>query len=713
MRFSRPTPAAALPNVVAGIGLTFLAVLTLVDRGATRAYATPWIWLFWFAHLAPFAGLMLRTLGTGPALVLPDRCWTWAAGGFAAVVLMSSLASPYRAPALLGALTPLASVAAFFFVYDWIAQNQAQNPARLLGALGGFAVAITLFSLVLWLADLLHTHRPIGNWLNHRNEHPLGHSNYTAGLALLCLPWLGALAWRTTGRARIAWIAALLLAVVMLVSSGSRGGWLGLVALGLMVLLLARLGWKRLTVWCALAIVIAGGLAFLHPRTRTLFLQPRGATENLSVSTVQRTAMLTAGTRMGCDRPVLGWGPATTPLAFPRYRGGLDGGAENVLQLHSTPIQLWADLGAGGLLAALALVVLFSCEVTRELRTPGPAMAGETVNLRSPAIIALTGYGVFALSDYQFDVPVFTLAVAALLAVLAPTSTGTTVRSATRLAGVVAALVLVIIGLLGARDPTPVLNCRALTLARDPAQEDTALALLTESLALNPDQEIAHFNLGWLLVVRDPGRAEQHFRAAARLVPDKGGVYFGLALAQLNQARGAGDDEISRALALEALNDPIFLTSPWWREVAIAPFRARTIAQLRAMMEAVAAQLAARGDARSRDADYLLALTDWLEGTGPLSAVLAHSHTAERVSYFAARPSRPDFAAAAIRTYRRERTGYPVLMRNLDLPPPVDLVDVQENMLATDELRFLFPAKGWLPGPLLLALLDARISAKP
>ena len=49
-------------------------------------------------------------------------------------------------------------------------------------------------------------------------------------------------------------------------------------------------------------------------------------------------------------------------------------------------------------------------------------------------------------------------------------------------------------------------------------------ALLRESLALNPDQEIAHFNLGWLLVVRAPAEAERHFLAAARLVPDKGGA---------------------------------------------------------------------------------------------------------------------------------------------------------------------------------------------
>ena len=65
------------------------------------------------------------------------------------------------------------------------------------------------------------------------------------------------------------------------------------------------------------------------------------------------------------------------------------------------------------------------------------------------------------------------------------------------------------------------------------------------------------------------------------------------------------------------------------------------------------------------------------------------------------------------RHYRRERTGYPVLMRNLDLPTPVDLYDVREWVPepAVPALAAL-PPKGWLPSPLLLTLLAESVSNK-
>jgi hypothetical protein len=61
------------------------------------------------------------------------------------------------------------------------------------------------------------------------------------------------------------------------------------------------------------------------------------------------------------------------------------------------------------------------------------------------------------------------------------------------------------------------------------------------------------------------------------------------------------------------------------------------------------------------------------------------------------------------RVIRRERRGYPVLMRNLDLPPPLDLYEVRE-LAAPPSANSALPPKGWLPSPVLRQLLDGPVS---
>lgn len=693
---TRPAnPASRLTLALGAVGVAALLVITLCSPGATRMHAWPWSLAYDVVLLAPALLIVLRAFDSRQSLTLPSRSWSVVALAFAAVVLASALASPWRGPALQWGAPLLAAVAVFFLTFDCLrAEPDPAWRARLLTGAGIFFAAVALASIGLWLASLLS--RPAGDIWQARNPFPLGHSNYTAGLALLMLPLFTALALRDRGARRAGWLAAGGLAAVMLVTSGSRGGLLGLAVLVVVHLpVLART--LRLNLWLVVVVSALTLLAVLlwNPRTRTL-VAGASARATLQASDVQRSAMAQAGLRMGLDRPLLGWGPGTTPLAYPQYRRFLDGGAENVLQLHSTPVQLWAELGAGGLLTALGLVGL-------------AILASRSSADSRRVLLGLSGYAIFCLTDWQLDVPVFSFALAAAAALLVPATAHSFTHG--RVAAALGALAaLVLIGLYGQRDPAPEINVRALALARDPAQADAAIALLHASLALNPDQEIAHFNLGWLLVVRDPAAAEQHFLAAARLVPDKGGVYFGLGLARLNQGHR---DPAVRAFALECLNDPIFLTSPWWRAPAVSANRAAaTTLAAQLLASASASRTVAENPPVRREADYLLALIAWIDGHSQPGQILAAANTPERVGYFARQPVLPDFAAAPARSYRRERTGYPVLMRNLDLAAPVDLFDVQENSQAV-ELRALFPTKGWLPSPVLLRLLDEPIPSAP
>ena len=645
-------------------GLAGLAALTLVDRGATRMFAAPWTFALAGILVIPPLLCLLRLVNPTRPILLPSSSWLFLAAATVVVPVVSALFSPYRGPALLNAAGPVAAASLFLLLHDWLQADPERNRLCLGQWLAVTAAVVAFIVSCYWLHDLASLTRAqllSPDLFERRNGHPLGHSNYTAGLMLLALPWLGLTAWRTRGSLRFAAGLATVLALMNLFTSGSRGGLLGLAALGVASVAAAGLGWKRFLLTATGLVALAGLLAVANPRIRSQ-LGPADPQAAPNLSTVQRTAMFQAGGMMGADRPLLGWGPGTTPFAFPRYRPALAGGVENALQLHSTPVQLWAETGVAGLLAALLAAGLAAWNWRR-----APAAA-----------VTLAGYAVFALTDYQLDVPVFAAGLAVLAALLA-TPASVPAAPARRLNLILLLLAATsVIVVLGTRDRTPLLNAAALTLAKDPTQHDRAVALLKQSLALNPDQEIAHFNLGWLLLVPDPAAAEQHFLAAAHLVPDKGGVYFGLGLARLNQSRS---ESAAHAFALECMNDPRFLASPWWTVPEIAAQRAATAAEYDSLLFSVTLTHA--------HPSYNL----WWETQASLLRRLA--------------PRLGQVSPGPESNYRRERIGYPVLMRNSDLAPPFDLYDVREDPRFPASVPFPLPDKGWLPSPLLLKLLDA------
>jgi O-antigen ligase len=646
---------AGIIVALTGATVVCLAIITLAYPGATRMHARPWSLAYINALLLPAFVLLLRAFDFIRPLVLPSIGWLALALGTAATILFSAYLSPYQPQALLWSSPLLFGVIVFLVAYDWLHRSPGRTPVRrerLLLALFSFLAVAGLVSLVLWyrVARTL----PTTEMFAARNLAPLGHPNYTAGLALLLLPIAVTLVRRRRGRWQMTAAAGVLVALAMLFTSGSRGGLIGLAVLVLAAWIAAPLSRRKKWQVALIGGLAALGFAFAHPRTRAMLLPAPGSAAP-NISNVQRAAMFTAGSRMGLDRPLLGWGPGPTPLAFPRYRAELEGGAENVLQLHSLPIQLWAELGAAGLICLAGFVIL----LVRAARVD------------AAIVVALVGYGCFALTDWQLDVPVFTAALALLAAAAAPPATlAVSPKFGYAIGGLTVACLLLLLGL-ARRDPVPSLNVRALALARDPGRAAEASGLLEESLRLNGDQEIAHFNLGWLRVVANPSAAEQHFLAAVHLVPDKGGAYFGLGLARLNQGRR---DEAAHAFAMEALNDPSFQFSPWWREPAIAALRDPAATEYSRLLEAVASALPADSWAKTQ-----------------VTGLREHTDRFGRV------------APGPEKNFRRERTGYPVLMRNLDLPPPSDLFDVREPATPPEKL----PPKGWLPSPLLLSLLDS------
>lgn len=662
-----PDPTRLPGRVLAGAGMGGLAVLTLAERGATQMYATPQVWiLVTILATAPLA-LLLRIIASPRTWQAPTLPWLMAAGLLGGGPVVSALFSPYRGPALQSAAIPLAAACLFLLVHDWLRADEPARQNQLLRLLAFGTALVTVVSLVQWLRSVasLSLEDALSSAVFFmRNPHPLGHANYTAGLMLLALPSTTWLAYRSAGWLRVVMGGCALLAALNLFTSGSRGGLLGLAALAIAGLAVARVGWKRFLLLGGAAALAAALLAVANPRVRSLLGSPDPSAAP-NASTVQRVAMAKAAWLMGVERPLFGWGPGATPLAYPRFRHALDGGAESVLQMHNTPLHLWAEQGGVGLIGAGLMAAL--------------AAVGWR---RSPlAAATLAGYGAFSLTDYQLDVPVFAATLAAAAALLASPAAAPVSRGARFGIGLLIVAAAAAIGLLGSRDRAPALNVEALQLAREPMRHAEAVARFKESLALNPHQELAHFNLGWLLLVPEPAAAEGHFLAAARLVPDKGGVYFGLGLARLNQGNRAG---AAFALALECVNEPLFLSSPWWTVPEIATLREETAHQFSELL--------------TRAYPTKNSLVSWDERQATLLKTLT-----SRLGQVSPGPET---------NYRRTRIGYPVLMRNADLAPAVDLYDVREDPRFPASVPFPLPPKGWLPSPRLLNLLDAAPASR-
>ncbi len=654
----RTAPAETALTV---IGLLSLTIITLWYPGTSQMHTGVGRGFYWLALLVPLVGCALRFAATRDGLTLP-RTSTLLLLLLAALIILSAWFSPHRAQALRWSAPWLAGIALYFWAS---VARQSAAPAALKKTEQTAAIAAVLVagvSLAYWATAMLSFATPpqsLTEVLNYRNAAPLGHANYTAGLVVIGLPWVWQAVKSSRGGARLAWATGLLLLLAALFSSGSRGGMIGFAVIVTLEILALRLPLRRLLFIGGVALALAALFAVSNPRIRDLLRPDADPNAPPNLSSVQRLAMAEAGWHMGLDRPLLGWGLHTTPLIYPRYRGQLDGGTETVLQLHNTPLEIWSGLGAVGLLFVGALLIL---ALSRWRSHP-------------TAAITLGGFGVFALTDYQLDVPFFVAAVALAGACLAPRS-GPQLAAMPRARVIGPALsagVILIVALLGARDPAPRLNVEALQRANAPGETAAAIAQLRESLQLNPTQEIAHFNLGWLLITAAPEVAAQHFTVAAHLVPDKGGVYLGLALARLNQAQ---PEACAQALALECLNDPGFLYAPWWRLEPLAALRDQT---------------------RQRLAQYLNIAA---QQTPPLEQWRQHGLQRLR----AALPQLGQVPDGPVRRFQRERSGYPVLMRNLDLPPPHDVFTVQELVTPPDYATTL-PAKGWLPAPLLLRLL--------
>jgi O-antigen ligase len=671
-----------VPVILAIVSCALLVLLSVFPPSSTRLLIWPWAGFTAIGWLLPI-GLALHRF----ARSLPHARFGGLIDiGFALLVL-TAIASAFTSP-LRGVVVPhllpfLGTCALPFAMLPLFESTDRERTHRILG--GALAV-ILCASLLIWLQPWIRLALPAS-----RNAEPFGHANITGSVAVLAATWMVAGFVRETARPpRILYALGAALAILTAISSGSRGAILALAAGAVTAgaILLLRRG--RFLLFTVLAVLLAASAIATNTRLRELVVQGRWSPAARE-SNDQRITMIVGGLRLGAERPLLGWGAGSVPHVFPRVRADLPGTADNFLQLHNTPVQLWATLGAAGLCAAL----LIAAGLIRHLRPARwtPEHIALTAGLASAATVLLF--------DHPFATPAFAVLAAAHLAAWARPPASPPVAPVPRFATGIGVALLIPVLVFSFRDlaarqaysralDRAVINNRpgyetalrrALRLAPgDPyyahllaahlatghpfpgaqgTSPETAASLLADTLTRNPDLEYARYNLGWLLLASDPESAAVHFRESARLAPQRGAVYLGLGLARirLNDTEGA-----VRALAAEWLLNPAIAWSPVWREAPLDAFTPR--------VRALATEAAL---ARGRD--------PWTEKNLSVPAGIGAP-------------------------YRRVRTGYGVLMGQPEGLPPVDF-NIQIRVVLPPELRPHVPAFGWLDGGTLLGFLDS------
>ncbi len=214
---------------------------------------------------------------------------------------------------------------------------------------------------------------------------------------------------------RVFWVSVILLDLLMLYQSGTRGAIVGLAA-GLGTFVVGYILWGKLRPvrTASIALAVAGAVlvaGFLLVRNTAAF-------ESVAESsfTLQRLASLGpedrsvrsrwTSTLMGlqgfADRPVLGWGPENYAVAYDLHlteQGAVDSSLLTFDQAHNRVIEEMVTTGALGLAAYLAVWLVMAWVLARRIRALEPDAQIFALLIAS----ALSGY--FVQNLLLFDTP--------------------------------------------------------------------------------------------------------------------------------------------------------------------------------------------------------------------------------------------------------------------------------------------------------------------
>ena len=636
-----PDSSTASRPLLGLLGFSFYALFTLLPDSSTLMVAWPWVFIWQVALLCPVSWLMIQTWTGGvPRL---GNGLDWLAGVAVLAIVQSGVTAVFPQQARWAGIAALCVVAALYACSHYM--NDPIQRQRLLTLQGLLQVAFIILSLGLWtfqtwlpeLTRLGELQQATGvvmpfsfEAIENRNWAPVGHQNYVAGYLTLAIPSLVGLSLSRNGALRWIFAVGAGLGLIDLYTTSARAGWIGLVGaigIGAIAFLVEsdktgsnKTGTNWLTRFSKPQLL---GLSFGAIGTIILVIVSTGRLNGianaaaggyLSGEFAYRIITNAVGWTMGLQSPLYGMGLGSVPHLFQKFRPIWAGReAELTFQLHSTPAQLWGELGILGLGLWIGTLIWLGRHWWNSRRVISP--------LTHSLIAAIVAYSLQSVSDYQLDnlcisgtLVIFMAAIAAEFRDLNPQpfqiSPKLSQASVLFMAGMTIAATIWLVPvhrawMLSSQGFQSIAAIENPEIT--PEQKQTAIGQFIQNLddahklapwepyypqqlawvlgdlgiksnrsdllqqsvdwfniaaTSAPNQEFVYSNLGWLQLNTNPKAATEAFRQAAQLVPAKRGVFYGLGMSLLFQARM---DIAIEALALEVARDPIVLTSPWWQ----------------------------------------------------------------------------------------------------------------------------------------------------
>ncbi len=412
---SQPSNASQ-GNLLGLLTAAFYVLFTLLPDSNSAMVEWPWV-LFWqVGLLCPvlwFLGLFRQS-----RLIWLGNRLDWLIGVLLVSLLISTLLAPFPLPARWYSWAAICCLAALYALNSWL--TTPQRRLWLLTAQGYLGLAFILVSLFLWSSQVLlpelsrlQTLQQYGvslpfdfSRIELRNGSPIGHQNYVAGYLILILPLLLGLGINQRGWRRSLWFAGVALGLVTLYTTSSRGGWLGVAMLGMIgfgtLIWNSTLPRRWISITGIVGIGILAILVLANNRLRDLFtgiLSGAGGGE-----IAYRLITITTGWQMGLDHLLTGAGPGNVLPLYQKYRPTWAGReAELHYQLHSTPAQLWAELGVWSVVIGIGAIGLFIYLSDRWFKNRPHSPSPIPPILIGCLMSSITVYFIFSLTDYQLD----------------------------------------------------------------------------------------------------------------------------------------------------------------------------------------------------------------------------------------------------------------------------------------------------------------------